>query len=158
MLEKLLEVLTRVAVALEALASGDGTTDAKAPGKPRGRKAVGEANGVALTPEQVAAQIAGASSASSAAAASTVSTATAVTTAGPAGDLPAVVTQPTLQQVADAIIALVNSPTGGRDKAVSILTANGVKKVPELKPDQYAAVLAAVTAAAAPPTSAAGLV
>lgn len=120
----------------------------------RGRKAVGEVNGVAQTPEQLAAAIAGAASAANAPV-----TAAVVTPAAASAELPPVVVQITLQQVADAIIGLANSADGGRDKAVSILTQFGVKKVPELKAEQYAAVLEAVKAKAAAPVSAsAGLV
>lgn len=115
--------------------------------KARGRKAAGEANGVAQTVEQIAA----ATPVTTAAVQVAASAPTVVTTAPVAtvSDLPPVVTAVTLQQVADQIIAYANSPTGGRDKAVAILTQFGVKKVPELKPEQYAGVVAAVKAATA---------
>lgn len=127
--------------------------------KTRGRKAVGEVNGVALTPEQLAANIA--ASTPAAAAVTTVAPVIVapVTPAAVSAELPPVAVQITLQQVADAIISLANSADGGRDKAVSILTQFGVKKVPELKAEQYAAVLEAVKAKATAPVSAsAGLV
>lgn len=125
----------------------------------RGRKAVGEVNGVALTPEQIAASIAGSTPAAAAATTVAPVLVAAVTPAAANAELPPVVVQVTLQQVADAIINLANSADGGRDKAVGILTQFGVKKVPELKAEQYAAVLEAVKAKAAAPVSAsAGLV
>lgn len=127
---------------------GDGT---EAPKATRGRKAVGEAEGKAQTVEQVAATAATSTAAVQAAAtvATTPSTAAAAGTASE----PKVVTQVTLQQVADKIIELANSPTGGRDKAVAILTKYGVKKVPELKPETFEAVLKDVAAANAPAAS-----
>lgn len=125
----------------------------------RGRKAVGEVNGVAQTPEQLAAAVASAQPATAGVTASAGAPATAATQQTTVSELPPVVVQITLQQVADAIIGLANSADGGRDKAVSILTQFGVKKVPELKAEQYAAVLEAVKAKAAAPVSAsAGLV
>src|SRR5882757_2168213 len=93
----------------EALASG--AVDAVTPKKPRGRPAAGETNGVATapTPEQLAA-------APTAAAGQPVS-AQAVTSATTSPSVSAekpVVTQPTLQQVADAIIAVANSAASGQ--------------------------------------------
>lgn len=124
-----------------------GNDPAPTTAKPRGRPAKGESNGVALpSPEQLAAAV---STATSAAAASTAQTALAATSAGAnaQADKPVLV-QPTLQQVADAIIDLANNHS--RDKAVAILTKYGVKKVPELKPENFVAVLADVATAKAP--------
>lgn len=123
---------------------GDGTEAPKT--ATRGRKAAGEAEGKAQTVTEVAAT---AQSAPAAAAGAVTSPATVVTQPTTASE-PKVVTQKTLQQVADAIIALANSPTGGRDKAVAILAKYNVKKVPELKPETFDAVLADVAAANAP--------
>ncbi|NKD46273.1 hypothetical protein HEQ69_11220 [Haematospirillum jordaniae] len=47
----------------------------------------------------------------------------------------------TYQQVADAVTKLVK--TKGRDIAVGVLERFGAAKLPDVKPDQYAAVLAA---------------
>lgn len=116
--------------------------------KVRGRKASGEAEGKAQTVEQIAATNATATVAATATAAVTPATTAALASSTAAE--PKVVTQPTLQQVADKIIELANSPTGGRDKAVAILTKFKVKKVPELKPEDFAAVLDDVAAANAP--------
>lgn len=134
MLEKFYEVLLRIAVALEGGADVTGE-----PKKPRGRPAKGETT--PPTTEQLA-------SAQSAAAASTAQTAAAVTAVGSAtvGDKP-VITAPTLQQVADKITDLANAD---RAKAVAILAAHGVKKVPELKPEQFESVLKAIALATAP--------
>lgn len=150
-LTKLHDVLVRIAVALEG---GDKLADTAAP-KTRGRKAAGEANGVAQTVEQIAAATPVTTAvAPVAASAPTVAPIAAAVTAS---DVPPVKTARTLQQVADKIVALVNSPTGGRDKAVAILTKYGVKKVPELKPEVFDAVWADVEAADAPAGAAASL-
>lgn len=130
-----------------ALVSGGAETVTSAP-RTRGRKAAGEEGGKALTAEQIAAASAAPSASTAATAQPAVTSAAAVATA----DKP-VVTQPTLQQVADGIIAYANSLTGGRDKAVAILAQFGAKKVPELKPEQFAGVLAAIAAANAPAAS-----
>lgn len=130
----------------KALASGG--TDA--PKAARGRKAAGEAEGKAQTVTEVAASSAAASGVVTAAV--QPSAVTSPVTSTPSAE-PKVVTQPTLQQVADKIIELANSPTGGRDKAVAILTKYGVKKVPELKPETFEAVLKDVAAAYTPSAS-----
>jgi CCR4-NOT transcriptional regulation complex NOT5 subunit len=124
--------------------------------KTRGRKAAGEAEGKAQTVTEVAATAAPTAVATQPASATAVTSASQPAPASQLSAEPKVVTQLTLQQVADAIIALANSPTGGRDKAVAILTKYGVKKVPELKPENFEAVLADVAAANAP-SGAAGL-
>lgn len=137
----------------EAVASGAiGAVEGAVVTSRRGRKAAGEADGKALTPDQIASSVASAASAAAAAPA-------VVTVVEPNGTpLGTVAVQPTLQQVADAIIQLANSADGGRDKAVAILTKYGVKKVPELKPENFTAVLAEVAAAKNPPAAgAAGL-
>jgi len=156
MFEKFLSILERIAVALE---NGTGEQAAPAPST-RGRKAKGEVNGVAVSPEQLAAAAAAAAPAASQTA--QVSQAAAATAAAPAAaatvaEKPVEVV-PTLQQVADAIIDLANNHS--RDAAVGILAKFNVKKVPELKPEQFASVLAAVAAAKAPAlnVAAAGLV
>lgn len=128
----------------EALVSGSSETTAP---RPRGRRAAGEVNGVAVNPIDAVAAATPAAAAVQAAVNAAPQTVTAAVDPKP------VVTQPTLQQVADAIIALANSPTGGRDKAVAILSKYGVKKVPELKPENFVAVLADVTAANVPDAS-----
>lgn len=125
----------------EALATGGGEA---APKKTRGRPAAGETNGVAVDPTAAAASAPAASSV--AAPAATVAAPASVSTAA-VSDKP-VITQPTLQQVADKIIDLANNHS--RDKAVAILTKYGVKKVPELKPADFANVLIDVAAATAP--------
>lgn len=130
----------------KALASGG--TDA--PKAARGRKAAGEAEGKAQTVTEVAA---GAQSAPTGATVTATQTPATVVTPTTTVSEPKVVTQPTLQQVADKIIELANSPTGGRDKAVAILTKYGVKKVPELKPENFEAVLKDVAAAYTPSAS-----
>lgn len=124
----------------EALASGG--TEA-APKKPRGRPAAGETNGVAVDPSAAAAAAPAASTATPAANFAAATT--------PAAERAAIVTAPTLQQVADAIIDLANNHS--RDAAVAILTKYGVKKVPELKPENFTAVLADVAKAKAPAAS-----
>lgn len=135
---KLHNVLERIAVALEGGAKVDAAETA-GPKRGRGRPAAGEST--PPTEAQTA-------NAQSAAAASTISTATAVTSAGAEKPVDKV---PTLQQVADAIIDLANNVS--RDKAVAILAKYNVKKVPELKPEQFATVLADVAAAKAPAAS-----
>lgn len=137
-LSKLIAALDNHAKALFAYAEAVGGKAAAAPAA-RGRPAKGES---APSPEQLAASVAGASTASAAPAATNAGS------VAPA-EKPVIIA-PTLQQVADAIIALANSANGGRDKAVAILTKYGVKKVPELKPENFQAVLDDVKAASAP--------
>lgn len=59
----------------------------------------------------------------------------------------------TAKEVADAVIGLANNVS--RDAAVAVLTQFGVKVISELKPAQYADVLAAVKAAQTVPAPAA---
>lgn len=147
-LTKFHAVLERIATALEA-AGGAVVADVEGAKRGRGRPPKGEA--AAANPEVGAAS---AQSAANAAGASTQQNAQTATSAG--SDLPAVETAPTLQKVADAIIDLAN--TVSRDKAVEILGKYGAKKVPELKPETFAAVLKDVAAAKAPATAGAGLI
>lgn len=150
-LTKLIAALELHAKALFAHAEAMAGGAEAAPKKTRGRPAAGEVNGVAVNPETAAASAPAASTA--AAAVSTTPAAQAALAAGVNGEatLAPVVTEATQQQVADAIIALANN--GSREKAVAILTKHGVKKVPELKKEQFAAVLADVRAASAPTDS-----
>lgn len=127
----------------EALATGGGEA---APKKTRGRPAAGETNGVAVDPTAAAASAPAASSV--AAPAATAAAPASVSTAAVSDK---VATVPTLQQVADKIIDLANNHS--RDKAVAILAKYGVKKVPELKPADFAAVLLDVEAAKVPAAS-----
>lgn len=154
-LSKLIAALEGHTAALLSHASALVSGGAETPKATRGRKAVGEVNGVAQTVEQVAASTLVTTAAVQAAASAPTVAATAA--AGTASDVPVVKTAKTLQQVADKIVALVNSPTGGRDKAVAILTKYGVKKVPELKPEQFDAVWVDLEAAEAPASGAASL-
>lgn len=143
-----IEAHTKALVAhTEALLKGGA---AEAAPKPRGRPAKGESS----PPD--AATLSAAPTAASAAAAQVVTqatekapTTTAATTTAPVtveGEKPVVI-QPTIQQVADAIVGLVNS--GKRPDAIAILGAFKVAKVPQLKPDQFPGVIAAVDAAKA---------
>jgi hypothetical protein len=137
---KLHNVLERIATALEGGAKPAAAEPAK---RSPGRPAKGEG---APNPEQLAA----------APAASTAAATVTGTTSAPADKLPPVVKDVTLAQVADAIIDLANNHS--RDAAVKILSDAGVKRVPELKPEQYADVLAAVAKAKAPISASSGLV
>lgn len=119
----------------------------------KGRKAAGEAEGKAQTVEQLAAAAATAAPATSAAPAA--ATATVVTAPAQAAE-GLVKTSLTLQQVADAIVKLANDVS--RDAAVAILTKYGAKKVPEIKPENFDAVMADIKAASAPASAGAGLV
>ena len=58
--------------------------------------------------------------------------------------------QATLKQVADAIVKVCETVDGGRDKVKAILTKFSATKVPELKPTDFAAALAAVNALLTP--------
>ena len=140
MFEKFLSLLERIAVALESASDPEPNKVTR----PRGRPAKGE---TPANPEQ---QAAAQSASAGVAAAATVATpsATASTTD------PVVEKVITLQQVADAIIDLANNHS--RDAAVAILAANNVKKVPELKPEQFKGVLDAVAKAKAPQTPPSG--
>lgn len=140
LLERLVAALEAIAAVAQAGSSIATAVEGAAAAPKRGRPP--KATDAPANPEQ------------SAAAAPAASTAPAAQT--PDADKP-VETVPTLQKVADAIINLANSPDGGRDKAVAILTQHSVKKVPELKVEQYASVLAAVAKAVIPAASA-GLV
>ena len=111
-----------------------------------GKKAKGGKKTPAETPTETPAAVTTAAPAQTAAPAANTTVA-----AAPAASDPPVVTQPTLQQVADAIINLAN--TVSRDKAVAILQKYGASKVPELKPEVFAAVLADVKVASAPAAS-----
>lgn len=128
---KLHNVLERIAVALEGGAETAVGAVEGAVKRGRGRPAKGE--GAVSDPSLAAAAAPAASTAAIAA----------VTTApvpnGAEGVGPVTITV-TLQKVADAIIDLANNYS--RDTAVAILKANGAGKVPELKPESYAKVLA----------------
>lgn len=120
--------------------SGGETQDAAPAARGRGRPAKGETSAVASDPSAAAAAATPASSAAIAA------VTTAPVPAGLEGTVPVTITV-TLQKVADAIIDLANNHS--RDTAVAILKANGASKVPELKPESFAKVLAETLAAIA---------
>lgn len=112
---------------------------------------------------QAAAQTQTAAATTSATTAAATSAATTATTTGAAANTAASqpsAPQATLKQVADAIVKACETVQGGRDSIKEILAKYGASKVPELKPDSFAAVLADVNALlqpAAAPSAASGL-
>jgi len=142
MIEKFLSLFERLVVALENQSAGEGDPTQAAPKRGRGRPAKGEA------PAETATTPVSAPSSTTSASVVTTPAPAAEAPSTPATELAAIAVQPTLQKVADAIIDLANNVS--RDKAVAILTKYGVKKVPELKPENFAAVLKDVEAAKAP--------
>jgi hypothetical protein len=120
--------------------------------KPRGRPVKGEETAAPVT--------AAATVAATVQSTPSVAGPAAATTAGAEPDLKPVKTQPTLQQVADAVVALANDPKrGGREAAVAILNKYGATKVPELKPENFQAALdEALAAGTAPASASSGLV
>lgn len=82
-----------------------------------------------------------------------VATAPAAVTAPASAASAAAGTGPSLQKIADAIIDLAN--TVSREAAVEILHQFGAEKVPQLKPQDFPAILIAVAAKKNPPATAA---
>lgn len=114
----------------------------------RGRPAKTETQTAAAQTQTASATTAVASTPTSSASAATPATTTqpAANTAATEPSAP----QATLKQVADAIVKVCETVDSGRDKVKAILGKFNATKVPELKPVDFAAALAAVNALLTP--------